>query len=180
MKRQELLQQAKLTERTLRSFLSQIGGIDIDTKEIPDELAEKLINGQNQSSQPKTEAPQLNQGAPASSLEELQQINSQNLVAAQQLEQSALVAEVNRMGDQGAYVGAMAVAAYQQNLLRQIAAGLGEWSQVAIARQQQITAIPLSEIQALPQIEAQKLIAENFSKESPRLLTQFAPGTLAD
>lgn len=178
MKRQELLRKSSITERTLRSLLSQ-AGLDIEAKEIPDPLAEKLIKGESQ--QPKASpSPQLNQGQPTSSLEELQQVNAQNLVLSQQLEESALIAEVHRLGNQGTYVGAMAVAAYQQNLLRQIASGLGEWSQVANDRSKKITSISLQELQQLQQQEAQKLIGKNSKMESPQLLAMFAPGTLVD
>jgi len=154
--------------------------LEIETQEIPDPVAEKLINGINGKPQPQPRSPQLNQRTPGSTLDDLHQINAQNLVSAQELERSALTAEIQRMGAMGAHVGSLAVTAYQQNLLRQIASGLGEWSQVAKMRSQQLQEIRLSDFLQTNQTEAQSLIAENSKIDSPQLLTVFAPGTFLD
>lgn len=184
MKRQDLLTKLNIHDRALRSLLNN-HGIDSDTEIIPDEIALKIAeqvasqSSQSQSSKaPKS--PQLNQSAPASSLEELQQINAQNMVLGEELQKSALAAEVQRMSNQGTYVGAVAVAAYQQALLRQIAAGLGEWSQVANSQLQKITEIPLSALQQTDQTQALNLIADNSNLQSMKLLPMFAPGISAD
>ena len=183
MQRQELLAKLSINDRVLKSLLTN-HGIDPNTEIIPNEIALKIAeqvanqSGQPQSKSPKS--PQLNQSAPVSSLEELQQINAQNMVLGEELQKSALAAEVQRMSNQGTYVGAVAVAAYQQALLRQIAAGLGEWSQVANKQLQNITEIPLSTLQQTDQTQALNLIADNSNLQSMKLLPMFAPDISAD
>lgn len=182
MKRQDLISQSGINERTLRSFLSNLK-LDPEAIEIDDAIAHQIINsvkgqGQGQGQPPKHH--QLGQGAPTSSLEELQRVNAQNMVLAEELQKSMAVAEVQRMTQEGAYVGALAVTAYQQALLGQVAIGLGEWAKLANDRTNKITSISLATVFATEQNEALNLIAENSAIQSTKFLSIFGQGTKRD
>lgn len=183
MKRQDLISKANIQERTLRSLLVNLT-IDPESQDIPDDVANQIIaqlgNQGQQKQQTQTKSHQLNQSAPASSLEELQQINAQNMVLAEELQKSVAITEVQRMTKEGAYVGALAVTAYQQALLRQVAIGLGEWEKLANNRMSKITSISLAAICETTQNESLNLIAENSTMQSTKFLPIFAQGTQRD
>ena len=182
MKRQDLISQSGINERTLRSCLSNLK-IDPETLEIDDVIANQIINSVKGQGQGQTQSPkhhQLGQGAPTSSLEELQRVNTQNMVLAEELQKSVAIAEIQRMTQEGAYVGALAVTAYQQALLGQVAIGLGEWAQLANNRTNTITSISLATVFATEQIEALNLIAENSAIQSTKFLPIFGQGTKQD
>lgn len=181
MKRQDLISKANIQERTLRSLLVNLT-IDPESQDIPDDVANQIIaqlGNQGQQKQ-QTKSHQLNQSAPASSLEELQQINAQNMVLAEELQKSVAITEVQRMTEEGAYIGALAVTAYQQALLRQVAIGLGEWEKLANNRMSKITSISLAAICETTQNESLNLIAENSTMQSTKFLPIFAQGTQRD
>ena len=178
MKRQDLISKAGIQERTLRSLLVNLT-IDPESQDIPDDVANQIIaqlgnQGQQKQQKQQTKSHQLNQSAPASSLEELQQINAQNMVLAEELQKSVAITEVQRMTEEGAYVGALAVTAYQQALLRQVAIGLGEWEKLANNRMNKITSISLAAICETTQNESLNLIAENSTMQSTKFLPIFA------
>lgn len=181
MKRQDLISKANIQERTLRSLLVNLT-IDPESQDIPDDVANQIIAQLGNQGQQKQQAKshQLNQSAPASSLEELQQINAQNMVLAEELQKSVAITEVQRMTEEGAYVGALAVTAYQQALLRQVAIGLGEWEKLANNRMSKITSISLAAICETTQNESLNLIAENSTMQSTKFLPIFAQGTQLD
>lgn len=184
MKRQDLISKANIQERTLRSLLVNLT-IDPESQDIPDDVANQIIaqlgnQGQQKQQTQQTKSHQLNQSAPASSLEELQQINAQNMVLAEELQKSVAITEVQRMTEEGAYVGALAVTAYQQALLRQVAIGLGEWEKLANNRMSKITSISLAAICETTQNESLNLIAENSTMQSTKFLPIFAQGTQRD
>lgn len=184
MKRQDLISQTGVNERTLRSCLSNLK-IDPESLEIDDAIANQIINsvkgkGQGQGQTQPTKHHQIGQGAPTSSLEELQQVNAQNMVLAEELQKSVAIAEVQRMTQAGAHVGALAVTAYQQALLGQVAMGLGEWASIATDRTNKVISIPLSTILATEQNEALNLIAENSAIQSTKFLPIFGQGTKQD
>lgn len=179
MKRQDLISKANIQERTLRSLLVNLT-IDPESQDIPDDVANQIIAQLGNQSQPQkqqTKSHQLNQSAPASSLEELQQVNAQNMVLAEELQKSVAIAEIQRMTQEGAHVGALAVTAYQQALLGQVAIGLGEWARLANERTNKITSISLATIFATNQNEALNLIAENSAIQSTKFLPIFAQST---
>lgn len=181
MKRQDLISQSGINERTLRSCLSNLK-IDPESLEIDDAIANQIINSLKGQGQGQTQSPKhhLGQGAPTSSLEELQRVNAQNMVLAEELQKSVAIAEVQRMTQEGAYVGALAVTAYQQALLGQVAIGLGEWARLATDRTNKVTSISLATILATEQNEALNLIAENSAIQSTKFLPIFGQGTKQD
>lgn len=178
MDRKQLISQG-INERVLRSFLSNLG-IDPEAQIISDEIAEQILSQVKaaKSNQSANQKPQLNQGSPSNLLDELKELNQANESLLEQLYDSAAKAEIERMAEQGAYIGAMAMSAYQQAMLDQITSMLKRGAETAEKRLKKMKKASFVQIYGqAPRERTIRLISENFQTQSTRFLPIYGEDT---
>jgi hypothetical protein len=183
MKRKELLQNLGLqSDRVLTQILSQLSGIDPNAEEIPNDIAQGLIDArkshQEQSQQPQQsqhqKSHQIGQ-ATADPFEELQQVAAQNKVLSDQLYERSLQAAVQEGVNFGTRLGQIQAVAAQITATEVWARTMGEFSNQSKSRTDKFFSTKLSQLMPIQTQSTEHLLQgqENLATKSLPQSTLF-------